>query len=187
MRLIFIGATVLAASFLVLKSRLMKRNAEKPVFLRTDKIAETHHTKIDIRVHSLHEPDSAEQAALKKDYGNLWAHLNNLYGTNDIEAGKEYYTEDWFKQINHHYEGIIKPVVTRTDEQHQLHIQNWATDGLVCTAIDSNVVFKYSYADKPVQLSRVHLAVVLLYQGDHWRLDAMRVLDQTSTKKDSCR
>jgi hypothetical protein len=116
---------------------------------------------------------------LKKDYSNIWAHLNHLYATNDVVAGKEYYTEDWFKQICRHFNGIQQPVLTRTDEQHELHIQNWASDGLICTAIDSNVVFNTNFPDKTVRRTRAVIAVVLLLQGDHWRLDAIRIINET--------
>lgn len=180
MRLLFILLLLLVAGFLFLQGRLNERNEEKPVFLRTDQIANAHQTNIEVSVHSLYKPDSLQLAILKRDYKNLWAHLNHLYQTNDVEAGKEYYTEDWFKQLVRHYNGTVCTGVSRTDEQHQLHIQNWAWDGLVCTAIDSNVVIRYQYPGQPVKTIKANLALVLLYQGDHWRLDALRFMSATS-------
>jgi len=97
-----------------------------------------------------------------------------------VEAGKEYYTEDWFRQLCLHYQGIQKPVITREDKQHELHIQNWSSDGLICTAIDSNVVFTYLYPDNHIDKTKATIALVLLYQGDHWRIDAIRVISETS-------
>lgn len=176
MRLLFIALLILVAGFLFLQGRLNNRMDELPVFLKTDTIAKAHQTNIDIKLHSIHKPDSFQLSVLKLDYSNLWAHLNHLYRTNDVEAGKEYYTEDFFKQINHHYSGTIKQSISRTDSSHELHIQNWAWDALVCTAIDSNVVFHYKYPDGKQQTIKANLALVLLFQGDHWRLDGLRMI-----------
>jgi len=178
LRILFISLLVLLLGFFFLQRRLNERNEEKPVFLRTDEIALAHQTKIQTTVHSLYKPDSLQLETLKKDYSNIWAHLNHLYASNDVEAGKEYYTEDWFKQICRHYNGVQQPLIKREDEQHELHIQNWSSDGLICTAIDSNVVLKTIYPDKKIQRTKASIAVVLLFQGDHWRIDAMRVIDE---------
>jgi len=183
MRILFIVLIFLAAGFLFLQGRLNERNGEKPVFLRTDEIANAHQTNIAVSVHSIYKPDSFQLDMLKKDYSNIWAHLNHLYQTNDVEAGKEYYTEDWFKQINHHYNGTLHTSVKRTDEQHELHIQNWAWDGLVCSAIDSNIILHYQFPDKSVKTTRATIAVVLLFQGDHWRIDALRVTNEEENKR----
>ena len=176
MRWFFISVLATTGLFLFLQGRWKDRNDELPVFLRTDKRALAHHTQIQTTIHSLYRPDSLQLETLKKDYANAWAHLNYLYATNNVEAGKEYYTEDWFKQMVRHYNGKVKTNIIRYDEQHHLHIQNWASDGLACTAIDSNLVFKTIYPGNKIRRSRVHLAVVLLFQGDHWRIDALRVL-----------
>lgn len=180
LRILFISLLILIIGFFFLQGRLNNRNGEKPVFLRTDEIALSHQTKIQTRIHSLYQPDSIALEMLKKDYSNIWAHLNHLYATNEVEAGKEYYTEDWFKQICRHYAGTQQPKISRTDEQHELHIQNWASDGLVCAAIDSNIVLKTNYPDKTIRTTKANIAVILLFQGDHWRIDAMRVLNETT-------
>lgn len=177
-RLFLLFVLGLTVAFIFLQGRMNNRNGEKPVFLRVDEIANNHKTLINIKVHSIFNPDSFQLSILKMDYSNIWAHLNHLYQTNDVEAGKEYFTEDWFKQINHHYSGSIQTDIKRTDEQHELHIQNWAWDGLVCAAVDSNIVFHYTMPDKTVKKTRATIAIVLLYQGDHWRTDAMRILEE---------
>lgn len=178
MRILFIGLILIGFTFLFLKGRTNERNGEMPIFLSTDEITSAHQTKINISLHSIYRPDSTQLETLEKDYGNIWAHLNQLYATNDVEAGKEYYTEDWFKQINHHYNEPVSIVINRTDEQHELHIINWAWDNLVCSAIDSNVVLKYTYPDQSIHITKANLAIVLLYQGDHWRLDAIRLINE---------
>jgi len=181
MRFFFIAFIALVSGYLFLQGSAIERSSEKPVFLRLDNIAMAHKTSIDLTIHSEYIPDSLQLQILKKDYSNLWAHLNHLYATNDINAGKEYYTESWFRQIAGHFEGVQETIIARMDEHHELHIQNWASDGLVCTAIDSNVVFAYTYPDEKIEKTRANLAIVLLFQGDHWRIDALKVLDETHT------
>lgn len=175
MRLLFIALIVIVATYLFLQGRLNERTGEKPVFLREDTITAAHQTNIHITARSLYKPDSVQIEALKKDYSNLWAHLNHLYETNDIETGKEYYTEDWFKQINHHYNGKLRFTIKRSDLQHEVHIENWSSDGLVCTLTDSNLIFRYQYPDQTIRKTKVILEMVLLYQGDNWRIDALRL------------
>ncbi len=183
LRIIFITLIVLTAGFLFLQGRLLERTADMPVFLSTDTIADAHQTEMEISVLSMYKPDSVQLEALKRDYSNLWAHLNHLYNTNDVEAGKEYYTEPWFRQLCSHYKKEVEETgITREDVSHHLAIQNWASDGLVCTAVDSNVVFKYNYPDKTSYSTKANIALVLLYQGDHWRIDAMRVMSETQTQ-----
>ncbi len=178
MKVIFLGLIGLTLSYFVLQGRIMNRNGEKPIFLRSDKIAEQHKTKIDVKVHSMHKLEPFEVETLSQDYSNIWAHLNHLYNSNDVEAGKEYYTEDWFRQICKHYNGKIKSALKREDQSHELHVQNWSTDGLVCAAIDSNLLFKYTCPNKETVYKKASIAIVLLFQGDHWRVDAIRFIKE---------
>ncbi len=177
MKILFGFIILIIVTLFVLKGSMNERKGELPIFMRADLIAENHQTKIDVQLHSIYQPDSFQLAMLKKDYSNIWAHLNHLYQTNEVEAGKEYYTEDWFKQITGHYRGKASSPVSRKDLQHELHIQNWSEDGLVCSLIDSNVVVHYRFPnEKQPRVEKMHLAMALLLQGDHWRIDAMRVL-----------
>lgn len=173
----------LPLGYLLLLGLFSTPKDEIPVFLRTDAIAAAHQTKISLHPGSFYQPNAAQLEQLKADYGHIWAHLNHLYATNDITAGKEFYTEDWFRQLNHHFTGIRTPLVTRTDRQHDLHIQTWSRDGLVCTAIDSNAVLQYTYPDKTSEITSATVAVVLLFQGDHWRIDAIRVLSEERLRR----
>ncbi len=180
LRIFFISLVALLVSFFALQNYFDDHMEIKPVFLCTDAIALAHHTDIEVTVHSRYKPDSMQIENLRKDYSNLWAHLNHLYATNDVEAGKEYYTEDWFRQICKHYNGIRPTQLQRNDAEHHLHIQNWSTDDLVCTAIDSNVVLNTTLPNKTIQKTKANIAIVLLLQGDHWRIDAMRVLSDNN-------
>lgn len=180
LRIIFILLIVLTAGFLFLQGRLLEKSADKPAFLSTDAIANAHQTKVEVSVNSIYKPDPEQLEIVKRDYSNLWAHLNHLYATNDVVAGKEYYTEPWFRQLCSHYKnGVEVTGIRREDVSHHLTIQNWASDGLVCTAIDNNLVFNYHYPDKSFVTTRANIALVLLYQGDHWRIDAMRVINES--------
>jgi hypothetical protein len=178
MRIFFILIIVVTLAFLLLQGDKFNRSSEMPIFMRTDTIALQHRTELEVTLHSRYKPDSIQLLHLKNDYSNLWAHLNHLYATNDITAGKEYYTEAWFRQMAHHYNGLTQPAINRQDLHHELHIENWASDGLVLTAIDSNVVLQYHYHDGGIKTEKANLAIVMLYQGDHWRMDAMKVLGE---------
>ena len=179
MRILLSLFILLIISYLVLQGNLQQKVMEKPAFLISDEIAKNHRTQIKLIVGSVHRPNAYQLDVLKSDYANIWAHLNHLYQTNEVEAGKEYYTEDWYKQICSNYETPVKNPIKRIDINHELHIKNWATDGLVCTAIDSNVVFKNIYPDQSTTRTLANIAVVLHFQGDHWRIDALKILNET--------
>lgn len=178
MRIVFGLFLVLIIAFLFLQGNLQQRNEEKPVFLIEDVIAQNHQTNIKVKVESPYKPTEYQIDNLKADYANIWAHLNHLYETNEVEAGKEYYTEAWFKQICANYEKPIKTNILRTDLIHELHLKNWSSDALVCTAIDSNVVLHYQYPNQQIKKIKTNIAVVLHFQGDHWRIDALKILDE---------
>ena len=175
-RYYFLLVIAIVLAYLLLQGNQMSRGSELPIFMRVDQIALDHQTKVQVTNHARYKPESAQLVQLKNDYSNLWAHLNHLYATNDINSGKEYYTEAWFRQMASHYGGTIRPAITRTDTQHELHIKNWASDGLVYTAIDSCVVLQYHYPDGGIKTSKINLALVMLFEGDHWRIDAMKLL-----------
>lgn len=178
MRYVLLILVLLSAAVLLLRSKLYTRSGDLPVFLSPDPIAETHKTLIDVKVHSMYKPDSASIVTLKKDYSALWGHLNHLFNTNDVETGKEYYTENWFKQVCNHDNTEFETGLIREDISHELHIMNWSSDYLVCAAIDSNVVFRYHSEGIKSFERKINMAVVLLYQGDHWRIDAIKQLKE---------
>jgi len=177
MRFFFIFLLTLVLFFLFLQGRTIERSSEKPIFLKIDEIALAHDSDIHIIVDSKFKPDTLQLETIKKDYNNIWAHLNNLYNTNDIISGKEYFTEKWFRQHANHYDGTVESFIKRQDKYHELHIKNWSSDGLICTAIDSNVIFTYTDYNLKVDTTVANFAVLLLYQGDNWRIDALKVLD----------
>lgn len=179
MRILLCLFILLVMAYLFLEGNLKHKDATKPIFLVHDEIAKNHQTKIKISVESAHQPNEYQLAVLKSDYANIWAHLNHLYQTNEVEVGKEYYTEDWYKQICANYEKSVKNPIQRIDLSHELHIKTWATDALICTAIDSNVVFNNTYPNQKTKQTLANIAVVLHFQGDHWRIDALKILTET--------
>ncbi|MBB5634973.1 hypothetical protein HDE68_000858 [Pedobacter cryoconitis] len=174
MRILYGLMVAVIVLFLFLKGDLQERKGELPVFMKTDEISRLHQSKININIKATYRPSNFNLKKLKEDYNNLWAHLNHLYQTNDVEAGKEYYTENWFKFICNNRQTPKSTVNIRTDSIHHLNILNWSSDQLVCTAIDSNIILKY---EKPERREKVTIAFVLLFQGDHWRLDALRIIN----------
>jgi hypothetical protein len=180
MRYLLLGLFFLVSLFLFLQSRLMVKTEEKPVFLIEDLISENHQTKISVKIASVYKPSEYQIEILQKDYASIWAHLNHLYQTNDVEAGKEYYTEDWFKQICSHYQNKIDTQIDRKDLNHFLEIQNWSSDGLICTAIDKNVNFVYNYPNHQIKKTKADIAIILHFQGDTWRIDALKILKETT-------
>ncbi len=179
MRIFVFGFFALIAAYFFLQENVNRQQpAVLPVFLQQDAIALRHTTNTTVTVQSLFKPDSFALAKLKDDYANIWAHLNAMYATNDIEAGKEYYTEHWFKQLARHYKGEITTGIQRSDEAHHLQIKNWSTDGLACNLIDSNAVLTYRNRQGIILKSNTTMAVTLLLQGDHWRIDALAVVDE---------
>lgn len=176
MRVFFYLFFALFISYLAILALRMDKSEEKPIFLRTDEIADQHDTTIDLCVESVYQPSEEEILILKSDYKNLWAHLNHLYATNDLLSGKEYYTERWFNQHGQFVETIKRPFITRQDLFHELSIKNWSSDGLVCTAIDHNVLLEYTLPNEQKATEYLSIALVLLFQGDHWRIDAIRMI-----------
>lgn len=182
-KIVYISFIVLAVGFLFLQAKLIDRSFMLPGFLRHDLLAAEHNSAITVTVDCGGlRPNEVQLDKLSKDYDALWAHLNYLYQTNDVEKGKEHYTEEWFRLIcNSNPVAYLLPV-TRTDLSHNLHIIDWSTDGLVCAAIDSKVQFRYSYITSGKKDSAVYcqtnFAITLLYQGDNWRIDALHILSE---------
>lgn len=175
LKILFAILVCIVLGFFLLQGTANEDPIPLPFFLIEDHIANTHQTEINLKCRSILKPDSIPLLNFKKDYSKLWAHLNHLYETNDVEAGKEYYTEDFFKQINLQYEKPLASPIRRTDLRHELNIENWSDDGLVCTVTDSNLVMLYTYPDGCQKYRTLEVAMALLFQGDHWRIDALKI------------
>jgi hypothetical protein len=142
-----------------------------PDYVRLDRIAQNHQPEMRWNRHSIFPPDSQSMEEFMRDYAALWAHLNHLRQSNDVLAGKGYYTENWFRQI------CLNPIRCETnnkrrDLSHRIGIENWSQDKLICTLSDT-VRFHYEEAGS-ARTSEALVWAVMLKQGDHWRLDAIR-------------
>lgn len=177
--LIHIFFLVLIA-FIVITVLKNQNNETLPSFASVDEIVKSHKTSIQTKVQSIMKPTAQQIEILENDYAAVWAHLNHLYNTNEVEAGKEYYTEDFFKSICNKT-NPIKNLFSRKDLKHNLHITEWARDGLVCIATDSNVILEYQTAETELSYTKAHIAVALLLQGEHWRIDAIEFLNEENT------
>lgn len=176
MRYFFLGMMVLLCLLLANVEWGASFNSEKPVFMMEDTIANHHKTSVELDFKSNYQPNAAERASLLADYQAIWAHLNHLYASGDVIAGKEYYTEDWFRHICSTGQTGKLQQLQRQDICHELTVLNWSTDGLVCTA-KATVYFKYS--DKNYQeQTRAEMVMVLLLQGDHWRIHALKIIKE---------
>lgn len=177
MRYLLALLAVLIFTVLTLRSKHYERSGKLPIYLKADPIAEGHETVINFKNHSKIKIDEGEVDKLLKDYKSLWAHLNYLYTSGDVVAGKEYYTEDFFKSLCVEDEYNPPFTIKRQDLEHNFYLQNWSKDNLVCTLIDSNAVFKHSFPSGKEEVKTQIMALVLLFQGDHWRLDAIKYLN----------
>jgi hypothetical protein len=186
-KVVYILFIMLAVGFLFLQGKLIDRSFTLPVFLQYDPIAKAHNSAIDLTVHCGGlRPNESQLEILKTSYDALWAHLNYLYRSNDVEKGKEYYTEEWFRVLCKDNPPAFLLPVTRLDITHDLHVIDWSTDGLVCALVDSNVNLKYTYSTARGRDSSIYTkanyAITLLFQGDHWRLDAFHLMGEVPVK-----
>jgi len=168
---------LMAIAFVLVTVLNNQEHDELPAFAQEDVIAKTHKAKISIKSTSNVTPSLQQLNYLQTDYSALWAHLNHLYNTNNVEAGKEYYTEDFFKAICKK-QAPIRGIISRKDKEHNITITEWARDGLVCVGIDSNVVLEYQNAQNEKTHTKATVAFALLFQGEHWRLDAIQFLNE---------
>ncbi|MBD8488979.1 hypothetical protein IFO69_09505 [Echinicola sp. CAU 1574] len=178
MKTLFIGLICLVCSIFFLMGNGRYKESILPVFLQQDEIVKAHETQVEITVHSPYVPNSFQLEQFKKDYSGVWAHLNHLYSTNDVITGKEYYSESWFKQLANQHTGSLDNGVKRKDLFHDVHLMNWSTDGLVCTAVDSSAVLEYDFPKNGKKFTLATVAMVFLYQGDHWRIDGIRFIEE---------
>lgn len=148
---------------------------EVPVFLKQDKIAEAHETAIVFTSSSIFEPSSADSIKLLEDYSDIWAHLNTLFCTNDVKAGKEYYTESYFRQLCEQDINTTEACLSKSDTIHHLHLVNWAWDGLACSVMDTSVIFEIQLHNQEKYYQSADVAMVLNFEGDHWRVDALSI------------
>ena len=144
-----------------------------PFFRQKDQIIQNDRRDLRINNQSMTHISNDQVEILKRDYLNLWFHLDHLHNTNDIVSGKSYYTEEFYRFLVSNYELACRGNLLRTTYNHDVSIDNFSPDGLICTLTDRNILLKY---ETPVHyyFDTVNVAMVLLYQGENWRIDALQ-------------
>lgn len=177
-RWIFIGFLFLAGLLLVSMARIRSSHSEVPYFLRYDSLALNASPQIDIQVNSIEKPDIVQLEKLEKDYIAIWAHLNYLYQHPDPRPSQERFTERFYRNLAKNYQKGEAGSIQRKDSQHHLFIKTWSRDGLSCNLLDRDAQLTYLFPDGSSQTVTATVAVSLLFQGDNWRLDAIRFINE---------
>jgi hypothetical protein len=175
MRIAFFILILLCGGLLLLQSIHSEPTPEQPAFLKVDHLALSHHSKATMEVQCLFIPTVSQLSKLDSDYSALWSHLNQLYQTNDLLGGKEYFSEAWFRNVCRNEKSTVPLLVTRNDLMHHLIIRNWAWDGLACSLTDSAAVFHYRFQDGAEKIEQMNIEMSLVFQGDNWRIDGMTI------------
>lgn len=176
-RWIFLGFLLVVGALLFSMARLQKKNDEVPHFLRYDTLAVNANPRIELEVVSLIEPTEEQLDILKKDYAAIWAHLNRMYQYPDPKPSKERFTERFYLHLAKNFKKGDPGSVVRSDSSHHIQVVTWSKDGLSCNLLDQNAAFNYTFPDGSVQSSSNSIAISLLFQGDNWRLDAIKFID----------
>ena len=144
-----------------------------PYFQRKDQIIQNDTPDVRIINQSMTQLSNTQVEILKRDYLILWFHLDHLHNTNDIVSSKSYFTEEFYRFLVSNYEAALHGNLLRKTYNHDVSIVNFSPDGLICTLTDRNILLKY---ETPVHyyFDTVNVAMVLLYQGENWRIDALQ-------------
>lgn len=144
-----------------------------PYYLQSDLREQKENTDIFVKNKSITQISNSQIEIIKKDYQKIWLFLDKLHNTNDILSGKKYFTEEFYKFLLVNHKSGYAGNFSRKTYNHDISIVNITPDGLICALIDSNILVKY---ETPLYyyFDTVHVAVVLLYQGENWRVDALQ-------------
>lgn len=177
-RYIFISFFVLVGILLFSLASLQKVKPEPPYFLRFDERAFNHRTQLNLEVQSSVEPTLEQLNTLEKDLKAIWAHLNYIHESNDLKPGKDRFTERFYQSLAEAYPGQLFGAVKRQDISHQVIVKNWSRDGLACQLIDSAAVIQYRLPSGDSIQTQASIAMALYFQGDNWRLDALKIINE---------
>ena len=177
-RWIFLGFLLIVGILLASLAKVKKKNDDIPYFLRYDSLAANSNPKIDLEVESSIVPTEPQLEKLVEDYAAIWAHLNQLYQHPNPKPSKERFTERFYLHLANNYIAGPSSSIQRKDISHEIHIKTWSRDGLSCNILDENAQFSFELPDGSLQTTTSTIAVSLLFQGDNWRLDAIRFIDE---------
>lgn len=145
----------------------------QPNFLIDDPIRGNDSPYISIHNHSLNSLSLDQIDLFKNDYISIWKHLDHFHNTNDMVVGKQFYSEPFFKQLVKDNPTVFSTKLRRMSLHHKVYIKNISPDGLICTILDSNILIKYQ-TSQYYYFDTINVAMVLLFQGDNWRVDAIQ-------------
>lgn len=177
-RWIFLGFLLVVGILLVSMARLQEKNDEVPYFLRYDSLAANANPEIELKIESRIKPTEEQLEKLKEDYAAIWAHLNQLYQHPNPKSSKERFTERFYLHLAKNYEAGPISSIKRKDLSHSIQIKTWSKDGLSCNILDQNAEFNFEFPDGSIQTTTSSIAMSLLFQGDNWRLDAIRFIEE---------
>ncbi|MEN2281456.1 hypothetical protein AAGF08_04900 [Algoriphagus sp. SE2] len=177
-RWIFLGFLLIVGVLLVSMARVQKKNDEIPYFLRYDSLAANANPRIELKVESSIDPSEEQLEKLVTDYAAIWAHLNRLFQDPDPKPSKERLTERFYLHLANNYVDGPSSSIKRKDLSHFIQIKTWSKDGLSCNILDQNAEFSFEFPDGTIQKTNYSIAVSLLFQGDNWRLDAIRFIEE---------
>ncbi len=143
----------------------------RPFFIQNDAIADSHITQLVFEDNSLTTISETDQQQLIEDYKNIWAHLNHLYATNDVVAGKRYYTEAFFDWLCTDHE-ISPELLTRKDIHHQLTLTHYSNNGLLAIVKDELLV-EYYWNEKQIKKEKIKIGMALQKLDEKWCIDAI--------------
>ncbi|SIN66105.1 hypothetical protein [Algoriphagus halophilus] len=176
-RWIFLGFLIIVGTLLASMARLQEKNDDIPYFLRYDSLAANSNPIIELEVISTQVPTEEQLEKLKQDYAAIWAHLNQLYQYPNPKPSKERFTERFYLHLAKNYQEGISGSIQRKDISHSIQIQTWSRDGLSCNILDQSAEFNLTFPDGSTETQTFKIALSLLFQGDNWRLDAIRFID----------
>ena len=166
--LIFLGISI----YILIANRKDLSNT-LPYFRIADPLIGTEIPQYPIKNKSFIHVSNDRIALLKRDYLNIWSHLDHLHNTNDQISGKRFYTEDFFNSLVRIHSLGKNRLLKRKNLSHNVIIYNISPDGLICTIIDSSIMLEY-VTPSYYYFDTINVAMVLLYQGENWRIDAVQ-------------
>ncbi|WP_339864825.1 hypothetical protein [uncultured Algoriphagus sp.] len=179
-RWIFLGFLLIVGFLLITMARIRHTDDVIPYFLRYDSLAMNSNPSLEIKIQSVYTPTEQQLEKLEQDYKAIWAHLNHLYQHPNPTPSKDRFTERFYLKLAENYTNGQPGSIQRNDLSHSISIKTWSRDGLSCNLLDSLAEFSYTFPDGSTQITSSQIAVSLLFQGDNWRLDAIRFIDETT-------
>lgn len=176
-RYLYLAFLLLVGILLASLSKLQVKNEAVPYFMRYDSLAANAHPLIQVSNETSVDLTENQLEKLQENYAGIWAHLNRMFQNSDPKPSQEWFTERFYSLLAGNFQEGREGVIQRKDLSHHLILKTWSKDGLSCNLIDSLARFDYVYPDGSIQTIHQSMAISLLFQGDNWRLDALKIIE----------